>query len=318
MLKKFFVLFIYSVCLNSAVIAQQNTSTNNSSTQLLTSPPKDGYMTKQDFSDRKPIPYLEVVRGGNYIFVKRLWQEIDLRDPVNSGFASPSFNLMQALYDAMLRGELTAYDPYGIPGSKDPESGERFEKPMSLEEFKNRIGEIAGDSTLVDRYDDEGNVIDNYWVKEEFNPSDVVKFRIKEDWIFDQTEAALTVRIVGIAPMVVPKIFREENIGEGDPNNPNGPSFTNDDMAVPICWINFEEARPILATIPAPTPKVFNTELSYDDIFVQRLFSSYVVRENRADGLWIRDYIQDRVERLKESDRIKQSLIEFEQKRWTY
>jgi gliding motility associated protien GldN len=318
MVKIFRVLVIVFAFGANGLFAQQSTTNNSTTLQSLDTPPRDGYLKRQDFSDRKPIKYLDVIRDGNYIFVKRLWQEIDLRDPVNAGFATPTYNLMKALYEAMLREELTAYDPYGIPGSSDPESGEKFEKKMTLEEFKNRINEIGGDSTLVDRYDDDGNVIDNYWVKEEFNPSDVVKFRIKEDWIFDQTESVLTVRIVGIAPMVVPKIFREDSADLGDPNNPGGGSLSNTEMAVPICWINFDEARQILATIPAPTPKVFNSELSYDDILVQRLFSSYVVKENRPDGLWIRDYMKDRVDQLKESDRIKKSLIEFEQKRWTY
>lgn len=311
MMNKIYVLLVVLICFCNVGFAQQNTTANNTAIQSLSEPRKTDFSKRQDFANRKPVPYL--IRPEHSKEIMSLIQEIDLRDPANAEFASSKYNLMKIFYEAISQGELTAYDP--TPTDQDDiNSGEKFDKPMTEEEFKQRLNEIAGDSTLVDRYDDDGNVIYNEWIKEEFNPNQVTKFRIKEQWLFDEIESALVVKIIGIAPMYVPKIFEEGSIDAADPNNSLGSNLSNDDFAVPICWIYFDDAREILATKPAPSPSSFYSELSYDDIFIQRLFSSYIVREGDRRI----EYGANREEGLKESERIKKKLIEIEQSYWLY
>ena len=38
-------------------------------------------------------------------------------------------------------------------------------------------------------------------VVQEFNPDDVTKFRIKEEWVFDKESSRMYARILGIAPI---------------------------------------------------------------------------------------------------------------------
>jgi len=57
---------------------------------------------------------------------------------------------------------------------------------------------------------------------------------------------------------------------------------------------------------------------SYDDVFTRRLFSSYIIKEDRPDGMRIKDYKETGMERLTESEWIKQRLVDFEQGRWSY
>jgi hypothetical protein len=60
------------------------------------------------------------------------------------------------------------------------------------------------------------------------------------------------------------------------------------------------------------------TGLSYDDVFVKRLFSSYIVKQSNTDDLRIKDYIRDDIDRLFESERIKKTLMDYEQDLWSY
>src|SRR5690606_13079015 len=67
------------------------------------------------------------------------------------------------------------------------------------------LGRFGSDSTLVEEYDEEGNVIASHFEATAFNPNDVVRFRIKEDWIFDKQRSVFEPRIIGIAPLVSPQ-----------------------------------------------------------------------------------------------------------------
>jgi hypothetical protein len=60
------------------------------------------------------------------------------------------------------------------------------------------------------------------------------------------------------------------------------------------------------------------TGLSYDDVFIKRMFSSYIIKQSNSEDLRIKDYIADGVERLMESERIKKTLMDYEQDLWSY
>jgi hypothetical protein len=58
------------------------------------------------------------------------------------------------------------------------------------------------DSAVVDKFDKDGNKIGSSVQAGEFNPDSVVKFRIKEDWVFDKQRSVFEPRIIGIAPLL--------------------------------------------------------------------------------------------------------------------
>src|SRR5690606_19535430 len=111
--------------------------------------------------------------------------------------------------------------------------------------------------TLVEQYDEDGNVISSHFEPASFNPNDIKGFRIKEDWIFNKRHSEFEVRIVGIAPLVTPKTDQFASTGFS-----SAPSMDID--AYPAFWIYFPEARHILATKAAPSVSK-NSGLSYDD-----------------------------------------------------
>jgi hypothetical protein len=53
------------------------------------------------------------------------------------------------------------------------------------------------------------------------------------------------------------------------------------------------------------------TGLSFDDVFVKRLFSSYIVKQSNDKDERIRDYAQG-IDKLYESERIKKNLMDWE------
>ena len=83
-------------------------------------------------------------------------------------------------------------------------------------------------------------------------------------------------------------------------------------------WIYFDEARPLMAN-----QEVFNRHndaqrISFDDLFFQRRFESYITRESNVyDNREIVQYLSG-LNTLLEAERIKQEIFEFEHDLWEY
>jgi gliding motility associated protien GldN len=253
--------------------------------------PLDGYYKKTNIASAKVTPYANL-READVTFAKRVWREIDLREKMNQYLGSPKQRLIDVLMAAIDAGELTAYDP---TASKDDPNGDSFSKPMTGAQARSKMS----DSSVVDKFDKDGNKIGSEVRAGEFNPDSVIKFRIKEDWVFDKQRSIFEPRIIGIAPLVKPK------------------AAGLDLDYQPAFWLYFPEARPILATKEAVSRNNDATGLSFDDVFVKRLFSSYIVKQSNDKDERIRDYAQG-IDKLYESERVKKSLADYELNLWKY
>ena len=253
--------------------------------------PLDGYYKKSNILNAKVTPYANV-READAAYQKRVWREIDLREKMNRYMASPKQRLIDILLTSIDAGELTAYDP---TASKDDPGGDAFSTRLTAAQARSRMA----DSSIVDKFDKDGNKTGSEFRAGEFNPDSVIKFRIKEDWIFDRQRSIWEPRIVGIAPLVKPKAAGLELDYQ------------------PAFWVYFPEARPILATKEAVNRNNDATGLSFDDVFVKRLFTSYIVKQSNDKDERIRDYAQG-IDKLYESDRIKKSLMDWEINLWQY
>lgn len=151
---------------------------NNSTIPQPTERPLDGYYAHDNLLNAKVSPYPNL-READVMFSKRVWREIDLREKMNRIFASPKSRLLTILTDAIQDGELTAYDAVA---TKDDVNGDEFSVILSPEAAMAKFA----DSVLVPIFDNEGNQISTEVRPGEFNPDSIVKFRIKEDWIFDK------------------------------------------------------------------------------------------------------------------------------------
>ena len=253
--------------------------------------PLDGYYKKNNILNARVTP-LPNLRENDVAFAKRVWREIDVREKMNQYLASPKSRLIDVLLNAIAAGELTAYDP--TPTKDDP-GGDAFTIPLTAGGAKSKMA----DSSVVDKFDKDGNKIGSSLQAGEFNPDSVVKFRIKEDWVFDKQRSVFEPRIIGIAPLIKPK------------------AGTLDLDYQPAFWVYFPEARPIFATKEVASRNSDATGLSFDDVFMKRIFTSYIVKESNDKDERIKDYAQG-IDKLYESERIKKSLMDWELNLWSY
>jgi gliding motility associated protien GldN len=285
-------IFLALVLITSTLVVNaQAPNLKNGTKPKATERPLDGYYKKSNVLNARVTPYANL-RESDVMFSKRVWREIDVRDKVNTIFASPKSRLITIFTDAIQAGELTAYD---ASSTKDDVNGDEFSAVLNA---KDAMAKFA-DSVVVPIFDQDGNQTGSKVEAGEFNPDSIVKFRIKEDWIFDKQRSVFEPRIVGIAPMV--KISKA------------GQAFDEQ----PAFWIYFPEARNLLVTKAAVNRTNDLAGLSYDDIFMKRIFSSYIVKESNPDDLRIKDYAIG-IDKLFESDRVKKALMDFEHDLWSY
>lgn len=288
MKKIFFAFVLFTGSLSTFA---QAPNLNNATKPQPAEKPVDGYYQNTNILSAKVTPYANL-RESDVMFSKRVWREIDLRDKVNMIFASPKARLITILTDAIAAGELTAYD---ASSTKDDVNGDEFTSVLTPEAAMAKFA----DSVLVPIFDNDGNQTGTVVKPGEFNPDSIVKFRIKEDWIFDKQRSVYEPRIVGIAPMI--KISAA------------GQSFDEQ----PAFWIYFPEARHLLVTKAVVNRNNDATGLSYDDVFMKRIFASYIVKESNPEDLRIKDYAVG-IDKLYESERVKKALMDFEHDLWSY
>ncbi|MBW4890243.1 gliding motility protein GldN [Mucilaginibacter sp. HMF5004] len=254
--------------------------------------PLNGFYVKSNILSAKPTPYA-VLREADVVFEKTIWREIDLRERVNQYLISPKKRLIDVLVNAIKNDELTVYDP---TPTKIDVNGDEFTAPLTKEKALARLS----DSTLVHHFDAAGTDIGTTMVPGEFNPDSVIKFRIKELWMFDKQRSVFEPRILGIAPLVKPKVT---GAGEADYQ--------------PAFWIYYPEARKILAAEEAVLKHNDATGLSFDQVLLKRIFTSYIVKQSNEKDERIKDYAQG-LDKLYESERIKKSLMDWELELWKY
>jgi len=253
--------------------------------------PLDGYYKKTNILSAKVTPYPNL-RESDVAFAKRVWREIDTREKMNAYLSSPKQSLINVLMAALDAGELTAYD--ATPTKADP-GGDSFLVPLAQGKARSKMA----DSTAVDKIDkNTGEKIGSTMQAGEFNPDSIVKFRIKEDWVFDKQRSIFEPRIVGIAPMIKVKVGNSEDYQ-------------------PAFWIYFPDARQVLATKEVVSRDNDNTGLSFDDIFMKRIFTSYIVKESNDKDERIKDYATG-IDKLYESEKIKKNLQDWELNLWQY
>ncbi|WP_207422107.1 gliding motility protein GldN [Desertivirga brevis] len=278
---------------NSVLAAEpaQQPAASKASSKVPTERPLDGYFKKDNIFKASVTPYANL-RESDVMFKKRIWREIDLREKMNATYASPKARLIDVIMNAVMAGELTAYS---AAPTKEDRGGDEFSNILKPEEAMAKFA----DSVIVPEFNNNGEQIGTSVRAGEFNPDSVTKFQIKEDWIFDRQRSIFEPRIVGIAPMVKIKAAGQD-LGEQ-----------------PAFWIYFPEARQIFVTKEVVSRMNDATGLSFDDVFMKRLFSSYIVKESNVDDLRIKDYAQG-IDRLYESDRVKKELMDYEHDLWSY
>ena len=138
--------------------------------------------------------------------------------------------------------------------------------------------------------------------------SDITGYKIKGVWFFDKRHSEMKYRLLGIQP--VGRNLKEAGKEQG------------------YFWIWYPYIRDILSNHMVFNDKNNNNRISFDDLLVNRRFSSYIYKYDNVYGdRTIRDYIRQRngesnrqyqLRLIMESERIKKEILDFDVDMWGY
>ena len=263
------------------------------------------------YQQRVFIPY-NPIREADVMWGKRIWRDIPVKERVNYPLFYPHEQdsktgsyiddrepLFKILVDATKNGDLISFYPY-LEGTfnqyKEEAPDDEFNDPMTVAEFEGRLQNLE----INNQTDAEGNIYVDTTVTK-FWASNVEFYRLKEDWYFDKQRSQMLVKIIGICPY----IRFEENGVLGPP--------------IPVAWFYFPHVRYILANKEAYNIQNEYVRVTFDDIFMKRRFSSYIIKEgNVYDRQIQRISALSSMDKLFESEKIKKEMFEFEHDLWDY
>jgi gliding motility associated protien GldN len=306
---------------------KKKTNTNkNSAANTAVVPPKDTVKPVQEFiadikldtprkslrndasielqlvKDRTPLAY-EHIREDDAVYRQRVWREIDVHEKMNLPFVykasedNGNQRFISILLNLIHSGDVTAFDAA---------IDDRFTTPMTFRQIaESMVGKPHTIQIPDMTQDPDGSkgLTKDTTIQEDFNPDQVERYEIKEEWVFDKESSRMYVRILGIAP--------EKTILNADG------SFR---AVLPIFWVYYPDLRTFLAKYEAYNGKNYGARMSWEELFESRMFSSRVVKstiDNPGDN-FISAYIKDPILGLLEGDDIKEKIFNYEQDLWSY
>jgi gliding motility associated protien GldN len=259
-------------------------------------------------TQKQCAPPLPKVRSDDIIFAKRITRDIYFADPANR-YMVPSVmdrNLISILVEGINSHEITAYQTYDASINKllEPVSDD----PNALK-------------TLIDSK--IGVFTPKQYGELESGLSKLC-LRVVEDWYFDTNRSEFKSFIFAIgleyAGAEILGQLNNDDLNKDLKNTAIKLGEAGKGMT-PLFWINYPTVRDYLCKF-----RVYNQNekirYSFDDIFQLRYFSSLIIEESNVSGTRIGDMKTvngkdlSGLDKLLEADRVKKSLIQFEQDMW--
>ncbi len=276
----------------------------NAQTEITADTKAASFYERTHSQNRAPVEFPSV-READVLNAKYVWRRINFSEKFNQFFYYPITvqgaanqgleNLATIIWNGIMDGKITAY------------TNDDFTTEIVPEALKARFEKARTDSVWVDNEDgfQELKIIP---IQEKFNPADVTQLDIIECWFLDKQRSVQDVRILGMA------LSKEDY--KIDPESGEKMSFGT----MEVCWIKYANdpaVRQLLVNKEVYNPRNDADRRTFDDIFVQRYFSSYITKESNVSQRAIAAYLTG-IDGLLESEKIKADLMNQEIDMWEY
>lgn len=260
------------------------TGQNNILNEETAEPPLDGVVEKKIRSEKRVLAFPHL-RENDLLWEKRIWRLIDTREKMNLCFRYPGANFFQILVKGIEEGEIQAFSP----------ENDGFKSPMKQQDIQQEL--VSKDTIPVynpTTLEETLQIVENHLDSEK-----ILRYRLKEVWYFDKKHGSLKVRILGIAPMVV----------EYDENG-------NFKYERPLFWVYYPECREWLARHEFYNQGNDHQQMSWEDLFEMRRFTSYITKESNVHDERLEDRLSG-LDRLLKAEQINQEIFNFESDLWS-
>lgn len=249
---------------------------------------------------KRAMPYPSL-RESDVVWEMVVWRQIDLNENFNQFMYYPveqgkndqgRISLVNLIMNSASNGD---FDVYEDDDMLVPQEWSKAMANLQGRQLKIRYGE-------EDEFGDQE--VFNDTIPEDFDPAGVRLFKLKEYWYVDKQDTRQKVRITGLCFRFMKNILRS---GESEEVTEWSFWVPVDDMRVRQAFVNanaYDENNDV-------------AEKSYDDIFIQRYFDSYITRESNVHNRQITDYLTGE-DAILESERIEDKIFDIENDMWEY
>lgn len=259
-----------------------------------------GSYYKRHITQEKDAVELPFVRENDVVWEQTVWRTIDIREKFNHYFYFPvehsgvdgRRNFAYVIWDAVVSGDIPIYE--------DDELKVRIDNDVFVERY------TKADTITLEIVDDEENYeYKTVLIPKEFNSEEILQFRLKEAWYIDKQVTDQCVRILSLC---VTKEYYKDHDGETDYLG-----------TVELFWIPMlsPQVRRLLARNEATWQQNIANQPSWEYIFINRMFNSYITRISNRFNRSVMDYLTG-TEAIWESERIESDLLDISQDMWEY
>lgn len=253
-----------------------------------------------------PYPFL---RESDVVWETTIWREIDFNETFNQFFYFPietasstqgRTSLINLIMTYAENGEIDLYDDDDMTA---PIDWEKASLQLTGTPRTEQINVIDPETGLPAEDEDGEYIMKDTLITPTFDMASAKKVRIKEYWYIDKQDTRQKVRIVGLQFQFL---------------KPAASKQAEDQLAWSFCIpMDDLKVRQMLVNANAFDENNIVAERSYDDVFIQRYFDSYVVRESNRYNREISKYLTGQ-DAIVESQMIENKIFDIESDMWEY